>query len=186
MDLHEAIVGRRSVREYAAEAVDEAVIRRLIDAAVRAPNAVNLQPWTFAVVRDQGVLDRISCDAKSHMLATLPPALQADRFRLQLTDPAYHIFYHAPVLILISAIAQDRWIVEDCALAAENLMLAAYSEGLGTCWIGFAQGFLNTPDGKQALGIPDDWVPVAPLIVGHASAQRAPVPRREPVIRWIG
>jgi hypothetical protein len=44
----------------------------------------------------------------------------------QLTDANFHIFYHAPALILISATAQGPWIVEDCALAAENLMLAAW------------------------------------------------------------
>jgi hypothetical protein len=51
-------------------------------------------------------------------------------------------------------------------LAAENLMLAAYAAGLGTCWTGFAQTFLNTPDGKNVLGRPAAWVSVAPNIVG--------------------
>lgn len=72
MDLNDAITGRRSAREYTGEAVDERTIRRLIDAAVHAPNAVNQQPWTFTVVRDQGLLDRISRDAKAHTLATMP------------------------------------------------------------------------------------------------------------------
>ena len=100
-------------------------------------------------MRNQRVLDRLSLDAKSHMLATMPASLHSDRFRLLLDDPNFHIFYHAPVMILISANAEGPWIVEDCALAAENLMLAAHAIGLGTCWIGFAQGFLNTPDGKS-------------------------------------
>jgi hypothetical protein len=158
MDINEAISGRRSAREYTAQAVDEQTIRRLIDAAVHAPNAVNQQPWMFTVVRDQGRLDRISCDAKSHMLATVLPTTPAgphsDHFRSLLNHPHFHIFYHVPVLILISAIAQGPWIVEDCALAAGNLMLAAHAVRLGTCWIGFAQSFLNTSDGKKALGLP--------------------------------
>jgi len=186
MDLNEAISGRRSVREYTAEAVDERTIHRLIDVAVHAPNAVNQQPWTFTVVRDQSVLDRISRDAKSHMLANMPAGAPSDHFRPRLNDPNFHIFYHAPVLILISAAAPGPWIVEDCALAAENLMLAAYAARLGTCWIGFAQGFLNTSDGKKALGLPAPWVPVAPIIVGHPKAAPPPVPRKEPEIRWVG
>jgi nitroreductase len=72
MDINEMIFGRRSVREYTAQAVDEQTIRRLIDAAVHAPSAVNQQPWTFTVVRDQSLLERISRDAKSYMLATMP------------------------------------------------------------------------------------------------------------------
>jgi len=186
MDIDEAISGRRSTRDYTAQAVLHQSIRRLIDAAVHAPSASNGQPWTFTVVRDQGLLDRVSDAAKAHLLATLPAGPQSDRYRTSLSDLDFQIFYHAPALILISGIAQGPWIVEDCALAAENLMLAAYGDGLGTCWIGFAQGFLNTPEGKNALGLPATWVPVAPIIVGHPKAETAPTPRKEPEIRWVG
>lgn len=186
MDLDEAIAGRRSQREYTKEPVDEATIRHLVGAAVLAPSAVNEQPCTFTVVRDQAVLDRISRDAKAHFLATASQGAHAEHFRQRLGDPNFQIFHHAPALILISAVAPGRWIVEDCALAAENLMLAAYARGLGTCWIGFAQSFLNTPEGKRELAIPEPWVPVAPIIVGHPKAPAAPVPRREPVVRWVG
>jgi nitroreductase len=186
MDVNQAISDRRSTRDYTAQAVDEETIRRLIDAAVHAPNASNGQPWTFTVVRDQGLLDRISQSAKSHMLATLPAGPQSDRYRTMLSDANFQIFYHAPALILISGTAQGPWVVEDCALAAENMMLAAFGVGLGTCWIGFAQGFLNTSEGKDALGIPATWVPVAPIIVGHPKTDPAPVPRKEPEIRWVG
>ncbi len=147
----EAIFNRRSIREYTGEPVDEATIHRLIEAAVRAPNAVNAQPWAFTVVRDRPVLDRISREAKVHMLATMP-ALHPDRFCGRLSDPAFDIFYRAKALVVISAKAEGRWIVEDCALAAENLMLAAFAEALGACWVGFAQSYLNTAAGKTAIG----------------------------------
>ena len=186
MDINEAISGRRSTRDYTGQAVDEETVRRLIDAAVHAPSASNGQPWTFTVVRDQGLLDRISDAAKSHMLATLPDGPQSARYRTQLSDANFQIFYHAPVLILISGIAQGPWVAEDCALAAENLMLAAYGVGLGTCWIGFAQGFLNTSEGKNALGLPATSLPVAPIIVGHPKTETAPAARKEPEIRWVG
>jgi nitroreductase len=64
-------------------------------------------------------------------------------------------------------------------------MLAAYAEGLGTCWIGFAQSFLNTPDGKRELDLPAAWVSVAPIIVGHPRGPVPPVPRKEPEVRWM-
>jgi nitroreductase len=186
MDINEAISGRRSIREYTLQAVDPETLSRLIEAAVRAPNAVNEQPWSFTVVRDQGVLDRVSHGAKSHMLSSMPATSHSDHFRSLLSDPKFHIFYHAPALILISAVAQGPWIIEDCALAAGNLMLAAYAAELGTCWIGFAQSFLNTSEGKKALALPDAWVPVAPIIVGHPKAAPSATPRKAPEIRWIG
>jgi nitroreductase len=186
MDINEAITGRRAVRDYTEQAIDERTIRSLIDAAIHAPSAVNQQPWTFTVVRDQSVLDRISHDAKAHMLATMPAGPHSDHFQALLDDPGFHIFYRAPVLILIAAVAEGSWIVEDCALAAENLMLAAYAAGLGSCWIGFAQTFLNSAEGKDVLGLPAAWVPVAPIIVGHPKAAPPSILHKEPEIRWIG
>jgi nitroreductase len=190
MDIIDAISGRRSIREYKDQAIDEKTIRRLIEAATHAPNAVNQQPWTFTVIRDQTLLNQVSRDAKAHMMATMPADMaagaRAEHFRTTLADPAFQIFYHAPVLILISGNAPGSWIAEDCALAAENLMLLAFSLGLGSCWIGFAQSYLNTSAGKQALRIPDSWVPVAPIIVGFPSAQPVAVPRKQPEIRWVG
>jgi len=186
MDLDEAISGRRSVRDYTNNVPSEQTIRRLIDAAVRAPSAVNQQPWTFTVIRDQKLLEQVSHEAKSHMLANMPADTHTDHFRTVLGAPEFHIFYQAPVLILIAAPAQDRWIVEDCAMAAENLMLAAFGAGLGSCWIGFAQSYLNTAEGKELLGLPAICLPVAPIIVGYPKSPTPSVPRKDPEIRWIG
>jgi len=87
---------------------------------------------------------------------------------------------------VISGTADGPWVVADCALAAENLMLAAHAAGLGTCWIGFAQGYPNMPEGKDALGLRQEWTPVAPIIVGHPTAVPPPVARREQEVRWVG
>lgn len=186
MDINEVIAGRRAVRDYTAQAVDKITINRLIGAAVSAPSAVNQQPWAFTVVRDQDLLDRLSEAAKSYMLATMMGSPHADHFRVRLSDPNFHIFYHAPVLVLISGVADLPWIIEDCALAAENMMLAAYASGLGSCWIGFAQGFLNTDDGKRMLDLPTACIPVAPIIAGYPKSTPPPAPRDPPRVRWIG
>lgn len=108
------------------------VLRQLVDAAIQAPGAVNQQPWLFTVVQDKALLARISREAKAHMLRTSAAALASHHFQSILENPEFDIFYHAPALIVISA-AAGPWIVEDCALAAENLMLAACAAGLGTC-----------------------------------------------------
>ncbi|MGA7546066.1 MAG: nitroreductase [Methyloceanibacter sp.] len=184
MELLEAINGRRSVREYTDEVVNDTVLRELIGLAVQAPSAVNQQPWSFVVIKDRVLLTHISDRAKVHMLKS-PLAASASHYHDMLSDPNFQIFYHAPVLIVICAVDAGDWGVEDCALAAENLMLAAYAEGLGTCWIGFAQSWLTTPDGKSALGLPPASTPVAPIILGHPRCQSAPVPRKTPDIRWL-
>jgi len=73
----------------------------------------------------------------------------------------------------------------DCALAAENLMLAARAAGLGSCWIGFAQGWLGTTDGKAMLGLSVSSQPVAPIIIGQVRSWPPPVTRNDPDIRWL-
>jgi nitroreductase len=184
MELLQAIHGRRSVREFTDEPVSETTIRELIDAAVQAPSAINQQPWCFIVVTDTALLDRISDQAKAHLLRASLGA-PAHPFRDMLNDPKFHIFYHAPVLVVITACQPTDWAVEDCALAAENLMLAAHGFGLGSCFIGFAQHWLATPEGKAALGLPLSHSPIAPIIIGHPLRKPAAVPRKEPNIRWL-
>jgi nitroreductase len=184
MELLQAIYDRRSVREYSGEPVDDALLRKLIDAAVQAPSAINKQPWCFIVIKRSDLLADISDKAKAHMLRV---ALNEPHHRIydMLSDPKFNIFYHAPVLVLIATTEPTDWAVEDGALAAQNLMLAAHEAGLGTCWIGFAQHWLGTPEGKAAIGLPASHVPIAPIIVGHPLRKPAGVPRKAPNIRWI-
>ena len=184
MDLLEALRKRRSVREYTGEPVDDAVLRELIEAAVQAPSAINQQPWTFVVIKDADRLAQISRQATFHLLKASLSA-PAHPFREMLNDPDFDIFYHAPALVVIAAADPTDWAVEDCALAAENLMLAAYAMDLGTCWIGFAQNWLATPEGKAELGIPATYAPIAPIVVGHPRRPPPPVPRKNPDILWI-
>lgn len=183
MEISEAIYGRRAVREYTSEHVTHDTLTRLIDAAIQAPSAVNRQPWIFSVVQDQDLLNRISQKSKAFMLETAIAG--TDHFLSLLADPSFHIFYHAPALIVISAGTDDRWAVEDCSLAAQNLMLAAYGIGLGSCWIGFAEGYLQTDEGKSAIQLRSDGRPVAPIIVGYPKGLSPRVPRREPRVQWL-
>lgn len=186
MEFREAIYSRRSVREYTTNPVDEQTIRQLIDAAVQAPSAVNEQPWAFWVVRERSVLLQISKEAKAHMLRTPPAGVASHHLRDFERDPDFDILYHAPVLIVISSVSDNQWTIENCSLAAENLMLAARASGLGSCWIGFAQSWLGTRDGKAILEIPESYVPVAPIIVGHPKSDPPAVARKTPPIHWIG
>jgi len=74
----------------------------------------------------------------------------------------------------------------DCSLAAQNIMLAAYEKGIGSCWIGFATALGNSPDIKEMLNVPGDYNLVAPLVLGYPRKNHAAVPRKEPVMfNWI-
>jgi len=71
-------------------------------------------------------------------------------------------------------------------MAAQNLMLAAYAMGLGTCCIGFARPWFNLAETKSELGIPKFHVPVTPIVVGYPREAAPRVPRKAPEIRRVG
>lgn len=185
MDLRDAIYGRRAVRAYTTARVPEDLIKSLLDAAVQAPSAMNRQPWAFAVVQNPSLLDHLAARAKSYVLDTLPVEGPLGSFRPSLADPAYHLFHHAPTLIVVCARSDAANVAEDCALAAQNLMLAAHGVGLGTCWIGLARDWLGLPAVKAELGIPPDHTPIAPIIVGVPSAPTPAHGRELPhIVAW--
>jgi len=186
VELRAAIRLRRAVRDYTQEPVSAADLRDLISAASWAPSAMNEQPWHFTVVTDAMLLDEISWRSKDWMLKEIMEMPRPAHFRDLLADPLFHIFYHAPALIVISVPDDGQWRAEDCALAAQNMMLAALDQSLGSCWIGFAQGWLNTDDGLNLLGLPRQSRVVAPVIIGHPKTAPPPVPRKPPLITWIG
>lgn len=187
MELLDAIYHRRAVREFLDEAIPRDSILKLIDAAIQAPSAMNLQPWSFAVVEDRAALKKISDRAKAHLLETIPPDSPLARMHDELANPNFDIFYRAPLLIVIcvrSGASTADFEAGDCALAAENLMLAAHGMGFGTCWIGLSAAWLNTSKGKSELGIPAGYRAVAPIIVGKPKSFPPSHGRQPPEIFW--
>jgi nitroreductase len=186
MDLESAIRERRSVRQYTDKPVSDEVLRELIDAAILAPSARNEQPWLFTVVRDKALLKHLSTEGKAATLAAMLASNAPSAYVETLKDPAYDIFYNAPVLIVIASASDGPWAAVNCSLAAQNLMLAARAAGLGTCWIGQAQAFLSSAKGKAALGLPNECAPVAAIIMGYPTAFPPAVPRKSAEVHWIG
>jgi nitroreductase len=185
MDLMDAICGRRAVRHYKIDCPSEYQIRQLIDAAVWAPSAVNGQGWHFTVVTRADLLDAISAKAKAWILQHEPWLTEGDGPKPLLNDPDFHLLHHAPILIIIAAPSKDKWSAEICAVAAQNLMLAATGHGLASCWIGLAQDWLNSPEGRKTLGLPEDDRVIAPIVVGYSAEESRPAARRRPKVTWI-
>ena len=188
LSVMNAIQHRRSVRDFTSQSIDKSVIQMLLDAAVLAPTAMHEEPWSFAVIQDKMILDRLSESAKklAHNAAQGSDTDQSKHTLHVVDKPDFHVFYNAGTLIVVYSKLPGSFVVADCWLAAENLLLAAYAQGLGTCVIGFAVSALNTPEWKAELKIPAEMTAIAPMIVGVPAGVTPPVPRKPPeIISWI-
>ena len=184
MELMHSIMGRRAVRSYTERPIARDVILDLVDAAIHAPSAMNLQPWSFAIVEGAAHLADLSVLAKRHLLSPQSGEPVSETHRVMLEDPGFNVFYGAPCLVVVCARPPSRQATEDCCLAAQNLMLAAHGRELGTCWIGFSRPWLELPKTRASLGLLPDQIPVAPIIVGEPTSMPPPTKRHRPNVVW--
>jgi nitroreductase len=183
--LMDAIFHRRAVRTYSPQEVDEETVNKLLLAAVQAPSAMNQQPWGFAVFHGHKRLRDYSDRAKLHLVATYPTMFELHSRSELYENPSYDLFHGANTLIVIYAMAGRLHPNEDCCLAAENLMLAAYGLGLGTCPIGVARPWFDLFETKRELDIPEHYTAVFPMVVGYPAGFTAAPEREEPnVVTW--
>ena len=186
------IYSRRSNRNYKADPVPDEVLLELINAGIYAPTATNQQLWRFAVVTDRAAIDRYSDLVKQLWLKMLPgmasaPGFSAERLAMleKMMRSPVHIFHRAPALVFIFA-PPARFIEQDCSCAAENMMLAAKSLGLGSCWIGFANPLGADEKTLGELKVPKGQRIMAALVFGYPTneAQKAPPRNKDVIISW--
>jgi len=184
MTVTEAIYHRRSIRDYTPQKIDRATLGKLVDAAVQAPTAMHEEAWAFVVVQDKLLMNRLSDKAKELLTHGTDPIhpVHGNAAHGHFTTPGFNAFYNAETLIVICGRPMGPFVVSDCWLAAENLMLAAYANGIGSCVIGLVVTALNTPEWKKELAIPSGMTAFAPIILGFAAGVAPPVPRKEPEI----
>jgi len=161
MELWEAINGRRSVRAFLDRPVERNVLERLLEAAIWAPSGGNAQTWRFVVVTES---------KRIRSIKTVSPGL--------LGNPAAVI---AVCQDLAEARAKGGTLGEtflapvDAAMATENLLLAAYAEGLGTCVIAsFHRGAVG-----RLLDLPKGVEPMLLISVGWPAERPPALPRRK-------
>lgn len=184
----EAIKKRRSVRSYDSRPIPRDLLNAVIDAGNEAPSAMNSQPWRFVVVEDS--------DAKRKLLkAALPQAKKLtemvkdfDPVRYEIIKKRYAelpdpIYYSAPAIVFI--IGNGRYANHSCPLACENMMLAAHSLGLGSCWVGFGAMVLDDPEVISLLELKEDESIFGPILLGYPKGETARPPKKEPKVKWI-
>ena len=141
MEVLDAIKNRRSVRKYLPKPIPEDALGRVIEAGRIAPSANNRQPWHFVIVKDHDIRKALSGGKWAKFLQECPVVIVGCGDTK--TSP--------------------EWYAVDVTIALQNMVIQATAEGLGTCWIG---SFFEDKV-KEAVGMPDDYAPVAMLAVGY-------------------
>jgi len=180
----QVISNRRSTRAYQAEQITDSELQQILDAALLAPSALNFQKWHFTVVQNKDMLDRIVITIAEHMKKSGIEALVK-----RAGNPEYHTFHHAPTVIIVSGDEESRYTQNDCSAAAQNILIAAESLNIGSCWIGSVRQLFTTEKAdefKKELGIPEGYVVVCALTLGYKVADNDPAPvRNKNVINYI-
>lgn len=161
MDAIDAILSRRSIRQYTTDPVPEKVIDELLAVAMSAPSASNQQPWHFVVISERGLLEAISqVHSYANMLkdASVAIAVCGD---LQLeTDKGF-------------------W-VQDCSAATQNILLAAHARGLGAVWVGIYPIEESVTFICTLLGLPEHVIPLSLVSLGYPAGKKPGANRYNP------
>ena len=183
------ILTRRSVRSYQNRPVPREVLEAVLNAGLWAPSASNRQTWHFTVITDPKTIDEINERGKQWMANS-----GSESHMKRAGDPNFHIFFHAPCLLLVSYRKEPEWNSNwgevDTALAAQNIMLAAHAMGLGSCYIGWLTPWLKSEEGSallKKLGIEEPLHPFHFITLGYPTEteNRQGPKRRENTVVYL-
>jgi nitroreductase len=174
MDFWQVVEARTSVRDFdASQGVSPEIVDRILQAAIQAPSAGNRQPWHFYVVRDPAVRRGLAAAAYGQGFVA-----------------------QAPVAIVVCADAEqsaarygqrgrELYCLQDTAVAAEHILLAAVASGLGGCWV----GAFDEQEAARVLNLPERHRPVAILPIGRPNGipgRHTPRQPSQTVVSYVG
>jgi nitroreductase len=200
----EAINNRQSIRSYKPKPIPRDVINTIIEAGNQAPSRGReekgtkkflFQPWRFVVVEDSEFKQKLVKTTLpfwkkmiENMKETHPEIYEQVMMQYEaMPEPKDMVYYSAPVILFV--IGPAGYAVS-CALACENIMIAAASLGLGSCYVGFGAMVKGDADVVQALELTDDEGIYGPILLGYPKDEPSTLAsirpkKKEPMIKWI-
>lgn len=170
-EVCKAICQRRSIRSYQTTQIPDVEVKMIVECGLYAASSMGKQASKLLVIRDsQWIKELSACNAS---FTANPQA-----------DP----FYGAPLLIIVLAAKENEKGKEDGSLIMANLMLSAYSLGIGSCWIHRAKEMIESECGQrllQTMGIKGEWVGIANCILGYPSQDVKAAPRHEGRVAYL-
>ncbi len=164
-EVIENIKSRRSAKKYKNDMVPDNIIDKIVEAGTYAPTGMNKQSPIIIVVKNKEVRDKLS-------------KLNAKIMGNENIDP----FYGAPIVLIVLADKNCPTYIYDGSIVMQNLMLAAHSLGIDSCWIHRAKEEFETNEGKEILkdlGIEGDYEGIGHCILGYIDGEQRPTPPRK-------
>ena len=200
--VFEAIYKRKSTRDFEQKPIPKDILNAIIEAGNQAPfmSEKGFQPWRFVVVQDpefkQKLLQTTLPIWKKFMenMKEASPEIYEMGMKLHdaIDEPKDLVYYSAPAIVFIIGPKRNA---QCCALAAENIMIAATSLGLGSCYVGFGAMVTGNPEVVQTLELTDDERIYGPILLGYpredpnsrvANVLESMKPKKkESTIKWI-
>ena len=164
------LVERRSCRKYSSTQIKEDELNSVLKAGEYAPTGMGMQSPIIVVLQNKSIIDKLS------------------KINAKIMGKDEDPFYGAPTVLVVLADKNIGTYIEDGSLVLGNLMNAAYSLGLGSCWIHRANEEFETDEGKELLkewNISENYVGIGHCILGYPEEKSEAKPRKDGYIRFV-
>ena len=184
----QTILSRRSIRRFEPRQIEEEKLQAILQAGAFAPSAMNQQSWHFTVIQNEAVLNKIISTCKELMMASDNHAMK-ERMA-DIGARGVNLFYDAPTIIIVSGNEKNLVPQIDCSLALENMLLAAHSLGIGSCWLHALVHLYSSEQGKSFLhaqvGVPEGYAVIGAGAFGYQATEAPKAPsRRENIVTYL-
>ncbi len=185
------ILTRRSIRAYQQRQIPRDDLQTILEAGSYAPSAMGAQSWNFLALQSPDARKKVN-DALRSALLSLPVTPDTNPHIAAYIEKAHYenadFLYGAPTLVIVSTPKDNPNAQRDTALALGNMMLAAHSLGIGSCWLNQIPGFADMPPIRELfsqLEIPDTHTVYGTLSLGYAAEPAKQAAPRKDVTRII-
>ena len=171
------IITRRSIRVYKEEQISDEDLNKILEAAKFAPSGMNSQDWHFTAVQNREKINKLISAAKEALQNS--PIEQINKMA---NNPNFNPFYNAPTIVITSCDKNLPVGQSDCAAAIQNIMLAAHSLNIGSCWVHTLAMVGDDPNVRNVLtelGIPENYATFGTATLGFNGGKEPKAPTRK-------